>query len=163
MLELGHRPLELARAMRPEHERVGPEIARVLRVVADECVHEAACRLRHASGRVLLAVVAGALAAAHEGVEGGKDVEGDEERAALEELAVVHPLPRGQRVLELPGAADGGIVVRAARPPRARPAGDGFPQAGHALGKTIEGRAEPDVVDEGERLSLVPDAESSRP
>ena len=49
--------------------------------------------------------------AAHEGVEGGEHVEGHQHGAPLEELAVVHALPCGQHVLQLPGEPDPGVVI----------------------------------------------------
>src|SRR5256886_51236 len=118
LLELGHRPLELARLRGLEHERVGPQPARVLRVLSDQRVHQAACRVRHPPRGVLPAVVARPLPPAGSGVEGGKELEGHQQRPALEKLSVVHAFLRRERVLQLPREPDGRVVVRAPRPAR---------------------------------------------
>src|SRR5204863_8121630 len=111
-------------------------------MLAHERSHEAVRALREVPGRVLVAVVARALPAPHEGVERGEEIERDQQRTALEELAVVDAPLRRQRVLELPRQADARVVVRAAGPARARPAGHGLPQTRHTLGEAVEGGAE---------------------
>src|SRR2546426_12018550 len=101
-----------------------------------------------------------ALATARDAVEGREHVEGHEQGPALEELAVVDVTPRGQRVLELPGQAHAVVVMRATRPARIPATHHGLPQAGHTLGKPIEGGAEADVVDERERARVATDAQA---
>ncbi len=159
LLQLRHRALELARLRRLEHEHVGPQASRVLRMLADHRVHDPARRVRQSAGLVLHAVVARPLPAAGQRVEGGEEVERHQERPALQELPVVHALARRQRVLEIPRQADAGVVVRAPGPARIRPAGHRLPKARHTLREAIERRREPHVVDERERGALAADAE----
>jgi len=114
------------------------------------------------AGLVLGPIVTRALAAAHERVERREDVERDQHRAALEELAVIH-LPSGrQRVLQLPGQPDGRVVVRPPGPARPRAAGHRLPETGHALREAVKGRAEADVVDEGQGLAPIAHAQRRR-
>jgi len=59
-------------------------------------------------------------------------------------------------VLELPGQAHAVVVVRATGPAGIRATDHRFPQAGHAFGKTIVGRAEADGIHEGLRRARAP-------
>jgi len=59
-------------------------------------------------------------------------------------------------VLELPGQAHAVVVVRATGPAGIRATDHRFPQAGHALGKTIEGGAEADGIHERLRRARAP-------
>src|SRR5216117_1835260 len=162
LLQLGHRALELVRLPGLEHEGVAAQLARVLRVLAGERVHETPGRVREAARLVLGAIVARALAPARERVEGREDVERDQHRPRLEDLAVVDVTRGGQVVLETPGQPHAVVVVRVPRPARARAADDRLPQARHALRKTVEGRAEADVLHEGQRGLRAPHAEPRR-
>ena len=74
-MQLGHGPLELAGLGRVEQEGVAAQLARVLRMLADERVHEPPAGVRQPPRLVLLAVLTGPLATAHERVKGGEDVE----------------------------------------------------------------------------------------
>jgi hypothetical protein len=95
-------------------------------------------------------VIPRALAAPHEGVKGGKEIERDQHRSAAEKLAVVDAPGRGQFVLEPPREPDAVVVMRVARPARPGAPDDRLPQAGHALGKAEERRAHADRLYEGE-------------
>ena len=102
---------------------------------------------------VLGAVGARPLSPAHERVEGREQVERDQQRPALEELAVVDVAPGGQHVLELPGEPDARVVVRAARPAGRGPAHHRLPQTAQPIGEAVEGGAEPDRLDEARARS----------
>src|SRR5215510_11917598 len=163
LLELGHRALERARLAGLEHEDVRAQLARVLRVLVEHRVHDPAGRVRQPPRLVLDLVVARPLTPADERVEHREQIERDQERAPLQELAVVHALARRQRVFETPREADAGVVVRVPGPTRIRLAGHRFPETGHALGEAIEGRAEADVAHERERVALAVDAARRQP
>src|SRR2546430_192400 len=111
-------------------------------------------------GRV--AVLTGPLATAHERVEGREDVERHEHRSRLEALAVIDRARRRQIVLQPPRQSDAVVVMRMARPARTRTPDDRFPETRHALGETVEGRAEADVVDEGQRARRASHAQAGR-
>jgi hypothetical protein len=111
---------------------------------------------------VLQPVVARPLSAARERVEGGEDVQGHQHRARLENLAVIDVASGGQVVLQAPGQPDAVVVVRVARPARPCATDDRLPQARHALRKAIEGRAEADVVHEGQRALHAADSQARR-
>ena len=154
LLELRHRALERARLRGLQHEDVRAQLASVLRVLVEHRVHDPPRRVREPPGLVLDAVVTRPLAAAHERVEHREQIERDEERTTLQELAVVHAFGGRQGVFQIPGEADPGVVVRVPGPARVRPAGDRLPETGHALGEPVEGRAEADVAHERERVAL---------
>src|SRR5262249_4383821 len=105
-----------------------------------------------ASGLILDPVVAGALTPSDERVERGEEVEGHQHGPGLEELAVVDGAACGQAILQLPGETDARVVVGAPGPPRVASPDDGLPQAGEPLGEAIEGGADADLLDEGERV-----------
>ena len=89
LLQLSHGTLELARATRLERKVLAPRLsAWAAAVLARRCV-QAPRRERQTAGRVLDAIVAGALTAPHERVEGGEQVEGDQHGPATQQLAVV--------------------------------------------------------------------------
>ena len=54
------------------------------------------------------------------------------------------------------------VVMRMARPARTRMPDDRLPETRHALGETVEGRAEADVVDEGQRARRASHAQAGR-
>ncbi|PYN13799.1 MAG: hypothetical protein DME05_17595 [Candidatus Rokuibacteriota bacterium] len=114
--------------------------------------------MRESPRLVLDLVVARPLAAPHQGIEHREEIERNQEGPALQELTVVHRLAGRQRILQTPGEADAGVVVRAPGPARIRFAGDRFPETGDALGEPIEGRAEADVPHEREGGALALDA-----
>src|SRR2546430_10115584 len=162
LLQLGHRALELARLGRLEHEGVPAQLARVLRVLAGERVHEPPGGVREPPRVVLGWIVARPLPSAAERVERRKDVEGHQYRPRLEDLAVIDVARRRQVVLELPRQPDAVVVMRMTWPARPRAPDDRLPQARHALGEAVERRAEADVLHEGQRRLRGPDAQTGR-
>src|SRR5262249_20087349 len=105
----------------------------------------------------------GPLAAPDQRVERGKEIQGHEHGAALEELAVVDGTASRKPVLQLPGESDALVVVRAPRPARIPPAHDRLPETREPLGEAVEGRAEPGHLDEGQGIPLPSDAARGRP
>src|SRR5207302_10377724 len=89
---------------------------------SEKAVHDALGVDGEAARPVLGEIVAGALPAADERVEGREDVEGDEHGPLLHQLAVVAAALGGQDVLELPGSTDADVVMGVARPARTVPA-----------------------------------------
>src|SRR5262249_4565796 len=75
LLELGHRALALAGLGRVQHEGVGAQRARILWAFPGEAVHKPLGGGGHAAGPVLREVVASALTAPHESVEGREEIE----------------------------------------------------------------------------------------
>ena len=119
-------------------------------MVGDEDVEQPPRRVRQPSGPILAEVVGRPLPAADDGIERGKEVERDQDRPPLEELAVIHLAAGRQRVLQLPGEPDPVVVVRAAGPVRIRAPDHGLPEARQALREPVEGRAAADRVHERE-------------
>ena len=110
-MQLGHRALELAGRRGRKHERAGTQLPRVLGVLGDEDVEQPLRGVREPPRAVFAEVVPRPLPAARERVEGRKEVERDQERPPLQELAVVHLTPGGQRVLQLPRDADAVVMM----------------------------------------------------
>src|SRR5439155_15914703 len=162
LLAAGQSGAETARFPRPQHEGVPAQLARVLRVPVGEGVHEPPGRVREPPRVVLGWIVARALPATAQRVECRKHVEGHQHRPRLEDLAVIDVARCGQVVLELPRQPDAVVVMRVAGPARPRAPDDRLPQAWHALREAVEGRAEADVLHEGQRSLRVPDAQTGR-
>src|SRR5262249_14993270 len=138
-------------------------LPRVEGMASRESVHEALGRVREPPGLVLRPVVARPLTPPDQRVEGGKEVQGDEDRAPPEQLAVVDPAPARECLLQLPGSAHASVVVRAAGPARIGAPDDRLPEAGDPFGKAVEGRADADCLDEGAGVSLVTEAPGGEP